>query len=277
MINGRRRSPLITCENMGDLLAPYVLGALDALDRRPVEDHVQACAPCAQLAREYQTIASSLAYGVSLAEPPPSLKERTMAQVAVMPQAARPPAPSPSRWQRLWEWLDVFFRPHAAAVALAGALGIAALAIWVGVLRTEISNERSATQAMARTLEQQQQTLAWATTPAVRKYAMDGTESAPTAWATMLYKPAYEEAMLVAGDMPTLPSTKVYQLWLVRDGVRTSGGTFTVDANGRGQVLVRAPLPITSYQSMGVTVEPMGGSPGPTGARVLRGPSQNNP
>lgn len=262
---------------MGDLLAPYVLGALDALDRRPVEDHVQACAPCAQLAREYQTIASSLAYGVSLAEPPPSLKERTMAQVAVMPQAARPPAPSPSRWQRLWEWLDVFFRPHAAAVALAGALGIAALAIWVGVLRTEISNERSATQAMARTLEQQQQTLAWATTPAVRKYAMDGTESAPTAWATMLYKPAYEEAMLVAGDMPALPSTKVYQLWLVRDGVRTSGGTFTVDANGRGQVLVRAPLPITSYQSMGVTVEPMGGSPGPTGARVLRGPSQNNP
>ncbi|MEK7874219.1 MAG: anti-sigma factor, partial [Chloroflexota bacterium] len=57
----------------------------------------------------------------------------------------------------------------------------------------------------------------------------------------------------------------------------SNGGTFTVDANGRGQMLVRAPLPITSYQSMGVTVEPMGGSPGPTGARMLRGPSQNNP
>lgn len=68
-----------------------------------------------------------------------------------------------------------------------------------------------------------------------------------------------------------LPADKVYQLWLIRDGQRTSGGTFTVDANGRGQVPIHPPLPIREYQSMGVTVEPTGGSPGPTGARVLRG------
>ena len=271
MINGKRRSPLITCENMGDLLAPYVLGALDTLDRRPVEDHLLACAPCAQLAREYQAIASSLAYGVSMVDPPPSLKERVLARAAVLPQVAPPQAPSPSRWQRIWEGMNEVMRPRAAAVAMAGAAGMIVMVVWVAVLQSEVASQRAATQALARTLEQQQQTLVWATTPAVLRYTMGGTESAPTAWATVLYKPTLEQAILVAGDMPTLPADKVYQLWLVRDGQRTSGGTFTVDASGRGQALVHPPLPIKEYQSMGVTVEPTGGSPGPTGTRVLRG------
>ena len=271
MINGERRGPLITCEDMGDLLAPYVLGALDTLDRKPVEDHLLACAPCAQLAREYQTIASSLAFGVSLIDPPPALKEQVLARAAALPQSAPPRTPSPGRWQRMWDGMNAVMRPRAAAVAVAGAVGIVALAVWVAVLQSEIASQRAATQALARTLEQQQQTLAWATGPAVLRYTMSGTESAPTAWATMLYRPTMEEAILVAGDMPLLPAGKVYQLWLVRDGQRTSGGTFTVDASGRGQALVHPPLPIKEYQSMGVTVEPTGGSPGPTGARVLRG------
>jgi anti-sigma-K factor RskA len=77
--------------------------------------------------------------------------------------------------------------------------------------------------------------------------------------------------LLVAG-MPQLPPGRVYQLWLVAKGQRQNGGTFTVDAAGSGLLLVRSALPLTAYDAAGVTVEPAGGSPGPTSPRVIGGP-----
>jgi anti-sigma-K factor RskA len=61
-----------------------------------------------------------------------------------------------------------------------------------------------------------------------------------------------------------------YQLWLIKDG-RISGGVFDVGDDGYGSLTVRAPDPLDSY-TFGVTVEPAGGSPGPTGPRVLASP-----
>jgi hypothetical protein len=46
---------------------------------------------------------------------------------------------------------------------------------------------------------------------------------------------------------------------------------FTVDASGRGVWVVRSPRPWKEYQAVGATVEPAGGSPGPTSPRVIGG------
>jgi hypothetical protein len=46
---------------------------------------------------------------------------------------------------------------------------------------------------------------------------------------------------------------------------------FSVDAGGYGTTMVTSPLPLTSYVAFGVTVEPIGDSPGPTGQKVLGG------
>jgi len=43
-------------------------------------------------------------------------------------------------------------------------------------------------------------------------------------------------ALLAATDLPPLPGDRVYQLWLIQDGRRTSGGLFIVDANGRSRL-----------------------------------------
>jgi anti-sigma-K factor RskA len=75
----------------------------------------------------------------------------------------------------------------------------------------------------------------------------------------------------VVNNMPALPADRVYQLWLVADGQRISGGTFRVDADGRGALLVQPPQPWSAYQRLGVTTEPTGGSPGPTSPRVIGG------
>jgi hypothetical protein len=46
---------------------------------------------------------------------------------------------------------------------------------------------------------------------------------------------------------------------------------FSVTPQGYGCLLILSPLPLGSYQRLGITEEPAGGSPGPTGRRVLGG------
>ncbi|MFQ5657668.1 MAG: anti-sigma factor [Candidatus Methylomirabilales bacterium] len=61
-----------------------------------------------------------------------------------------------------------------------------------------------------------------------------------------------------------MPTGKTYQLWLIRDGVRDTGGLFSVDDAGRAVLIVRPPQPLETYEAVGATVEPAGRSAGPT-------------
>ena len=63
--------------------------------------------------------------------------------------------------------------------------------------------------------------------------------------------------LVVEGLLPSSPGRQ-YQLWLIRDGARASGGAFSVSPRGYGTLEVSAPLPVGSYQAFGVTVEPQG-------------------
>jgi anti-sigma-K factor RskA len=54
-----------------------------------------------------------------------------------------------------------------------------------------------------------------------------------------------------------------------QNGQRSSGGVFSVNPDGYASHEILAPLPVSQYDSIGITVEPFGGSPGPTGAKVL--------
>jgi anti-sigma-K factor RskA len=76
---------------------------------------------------------------------------------------------------------------------------------------------------------------------------------------------------LVVDDLPLLNENQQYQLWLIQDGTRVSGGVFSVDTEGYASFVVSSPKPLTGYSSFDVTVEPAGGSPSPTGESVLGG------
>ena len=74
---------------------------------------------------------------------------------------------------------------------------------------------------------------------------------------------------MVVEGLPVLDEDHEYQLWLIRNGQRASGGVFSVDADGYGAMVVSSPEALSNYSAFGITVEPEGGSPGPTGDRVL--------
>ena len=99
--------------------------------------------------------------------------------------------------------------------------------------------------------------------------ALSGSEAAPEARGIIYISADGRNGTLVVDGLPTLGEEQQYQLWLIVDGQRDSGAVFSVNLEGyRGQQ-IEAPRPLRDYGAFGVTIEPAGGSPGPTGQRVL--------
>jgi hypothetical protein len=105
---------------------------------------------------------------------------------------------------------------------------------------------------------------------------LNGTENAPQAVGYLLVFNDHPYGSLTVENAPPLDPARQYQLWLVKDGQRSSGGVFSVNEDGYGTLMISADQPLTQFQTFGITIEPAGGSPGPTGARVLRGTRTTN-
>jgi hypothetical protein len=75
-----------------------------------------------------------------------------------------------------------------------------------------------------------------------------------------------------AWHLPPTPVGKTYQMWLIDpQGDRTSGGFIVADSDQPFvMAVIRSPQPLTAFVGLGVTLEPSGGSPKPTGPKILR-------
>jgi anti-sigma-K factor RskA len=233
-----------------ELLPAYALDCLDEEDMLLVTEHLAVCATCRAELISYQGVADQLAMAVPCSEPPSNLRRRLMTHV----QPSRPrasPQPRPAWWQQLGRSFGVLRHPAwgVASLALILALAVSNVLLWQQVNRPGIASN---TQGM-------------------RSLALAGTASAPEATGIVVISTDGEYGTLVVDNLPTLNKTQQYQLWLMRGGTRTSGAVFSVDQDGYGSVPILAPEPLTHYSSFGITVEPSGGSPHPTGAKVLSG------
>jgi anti-sigma-K factor RskA len=84
-----------------------------------------------------------------------------------------------------------------------------------------------------------------------------------------------DEGALVVDGLPPLGESQQYQLWLIRDEKRTSGAVFSTDEKSYGGTRVEVSGSLLEYSAVGITIEPFGGSPQPTGEKVLGGPLFN--
>jgi anti-sigma-K factor RskA len=98
---------------------------------------------------------------------------------------------------------------------------------------------------------------------------LEGTTNAPGSTGYLMVFKNENVGVLAVEDIPVLDTKHQYQLWLVRDGKRSNGGVFSVSQNGYGTLRIMADQPLANFQSFGITVEPWGGSPQPTGKKVL--------
>lgn len=114
--------------------------------------------------------------------------------------------------------------------------------------------------------------LLFATWPPIapRVISLQGAEAAPEAEGYLILEDG--QGLLVTKGLAVPPEGRVYQVWFV-DATerRVSGGTFRTHPRPYGVYTVTMPLNLQVYVRVGVTLEPEGGSPQPTGPQVLRG------
>jgi len=221
-----------------ELLPAYALGCLEQDEAVRVAEHLSLCPMCSAELAAYEKTVDQLSLAVSEASPPAALKQRLMKQI-------RPASASPAWWQSL---LGLFRRS-------APAWGAISLVLVVALVTSNVLLWQQANRA-----EQP---------GGMQVFALHNTNAAPNATGIIIMSPDGEYGTIVVDGLPELDESQQYQLWLIRDGQRTSGGVFTVEHGGYGAMEIYAPEPLSIYSAFGITVEPAGGSPGPTGPQVL--------
>jgi anti-sigma-K factor RskA len=229
----------------------HALSALDAVEKRELEDHLAECAECRRDLAEWQATAASLAPTANPEEPSPRVREKLLAQIQSEKSGSNVvPLQRPRR--NLWNSLGSL--GSIAAVILFAALIIAVIVLW----------------QQNRQLRQQDELVEILSSPGARMKELRGTNEAPEASARIVFDWS-GRALLIVKGLPRPPQGKQYQLWFI-EGKRAPrpGNTFSTDSGGRGQSAQHILDVDRDYSVMAVTLEPAGGVPAPTGAIYLR-------
>ena len=230
-----------------DLLPEYALGCLSQEEAAAVAQHLGKCAQCRSELRSFQGVVGALALAAPEVEPPADLRRKLLRRIQPVP-----PSASPERPQSWWQLLVTLLQKPVPA------WGMASLAVVLMVVLASVTLWWPLGQQAAEE-------------PGLRVIALAGTSAAPSARGLLVIRSDGEYGSLVVERLPTLDTEHQYQLWLIHDDQRTSGGVFSVGDDGYASFEVSAPEALSHYQAFGITVEPAGGSPGPTGQKVLGG------
>lgn len=236
-------------------LAAYALGALDADEIPALETHLVDCRDCRSELAGYQSVASGLLQAVPPRMPPQRLRRQLISRL--------PSQPSPTHNL----FADIFGRISLLPAALViGMVFLLALNLFSTLQIRELQQGQV---ELTERLSRDQTAIAMLAYPGTRVLPVRAEVSNLTG--SMLVDKDKNTAVLVLWNLPHIESGKTYQIWLIdAGGKRLSGGLFRpVDDQVYTTVAVQSPLPLEQFVGVGVTVEPEGGSPGPTGSRVL--------
>jgi anti-sigma-K factor RskA len=261
--------------SMEELLPFYVLDALTDEEKKQVESYLAEHPEARAQVQELQSGASALPYAVSPVEPPRHVKEALMARVTADARAsestpARAPSSlraSPQPVRRGVRFEDIFrvLSLGAAAIAILWAF---ALNAQVARLRNEVSALQERVAAQSQSLDDLIRNLPQTDQSDVITVSLKSTEEQPRAIGQLIANPQEQSAVLVISGLPPLEAGKTYQVWLIGNAP-VSAGLLTVDENGQSVLIVTSTEAIGSFKSVGISIEPEGGSEQPTGEIVV--------
>lgn len=236
--------------HIAELLPAYALDCLDEDELIAVSEHLAVCDVCRVQLRAYEATVGRLALAAPQAAPPPELRARLLERIQPPPTGTI--AQPRSTW---WaSWLVSMRRTSplwvAAALILVVLLGLSNLWLWQRL------NQLAAAQHPAGVM---------------RTIVLSGTEAVPAASGLIVISLDGHHGTLVVDRLPPLTESQQYQLWLIEDGRRDNGGVFSVSEAGYGALWLDSVAPLSNYTGFGITIEPAGGSSGPTGPKVLGG------
>ncbi len=277
-------------EQLRELASLHALGVLSVEERAELAAAMAADADLAAEVRQLEDTAGALGGVVAQIDPPARLRARVLAVAGIEPEAAGTPgvagmtprgtaAPAPARAtsRALPGWLAA-----AAALVLASALGLWALQLrsTLDAVNARVERAEAEVVRIQRTVDEaQQQTRVLQANNAVLfapdtlRVDLAGEGPAPGSTARA-FMSRHSGLVFAANQLPVLPADKVYQLWVVPQGdapVPISAGLLAPDPSGHASLFFPMPANVPLAAALAVTVEPAGGVPAPTGARVLLG------
>lgn len=228
-------------DHVADALPAYVLGALEDDESQAVQAHLATCAACRS---EHQRLASLPAM-LELVEPrragaeprPPAYLEDAVVARLLSERASSRSSARRGRGARLRRW-------QLGVAAVAGGLaGIVATLALTGHLSAGSAPERV-------------------------RLAATGASGA-SAEATLHRSAGNTRIALRADGLAPTRRDAVYEVWLVHGDGRVSAGTFTVGTAGAVDLELNAAGDATSYDRIGISLEPDAADPALNGRSVL--------
>lgn len=236
---------VVNHDELKSLIAPYVLGAVSAEEEREVRSHVMSCEECMREAESFSGAAAALALAVDEAPVPTGFADAVVARV----QSERPATSgSPAKVEWWFRWRNVL-----AGVAAVSVIATIVLAGAFLALRGQVRRYESAVPPLVHG---------------------EGMRLAGAGGAVARMVPTADGATLFATGLDEAPDRHTYQLWLMEctdpDVIETcdptSVGTFDVSG---GIAVLETGASLEGYDRAAVTVEPDGGSEGPTTLPVI--------
>ena len=271
-------------EMIKELLPFYVLGTLTADERDQVEAYLQNNPGANEWVEQMTLVTTALPRYADLVDASPQVKKLLMERVQEHTNEQQIPA---GKFGFIERQRQVFVPKggnmmQPAMVVLSLVIAIASLA-WAllmvnraSALNQEITNlqEKLASQEqlinnLQEQLVNEQQVIALISAPGTETFDITGTDLQPQARGRLFVKPNSQTGSLVLSGLTPLETGSVYQLWLIQGDLPVAAGVFTVDAQGQATLQLQAVQAISSYDALGVSVEPEGGSQQPTGDIVI--------
>jgi len=272
-----------------NLSGAYVLNALDKGEAEAFEAHIAASPETRYEVTELRDTAVVLGLAVDPIEPPADLKASLMAKIAQTPQwaPAAPAAPVIESTPAIPSIADatpasttepeLVGAPTAASFHTPSASESAAerkaSSRWFTRPATLLASMAAAVALIAGgiVVTGNVQQAQFAASQADQLAAILGADDSQTAKAdvtgggkvTLTWSNELASSVVVANGVATLPADKVYELWYINEDGARPAGTFTAeqDDDGTWRVLDGE---MQAGDTIGVTVEPAGGSETPT-------------
>ena len=237
------------------LTGSYALDALTDDEQADFKKHLARCPACAEEVRGLRETAARLAMATAVS-PPPEMRSRVLAAV---PRTRQLPPPGRNLLARAGERTGLRRLSPSRAGLTAGVLALAAAVAFL--LVTQLSTSRQLQQAQAGNSA----IAAVLAAPDARIESLPATVGGTV---TAVLSVREREAVVTTADIPSLPESRVYQLWVITAaGTARSAGLLTVTSSGSAAPLLASG--VLPGDRLGITVEPAGGTAQPTTTPVV--------
>jgi anti-sigma-K factor RskA len=236
------------------LTGAYALDALDASEAAGFERHLDRCPVCAEETRGLAETAARLAMATAI-EPPSGMRQHVL-DAATRTRQLPPPGRTliplgslRSRSRRVPTIITVTTMAAAIVVLL-----VLQVTTW-----HQLQDTRSGSSAIAAVL-------------AAPDARLETSIASTGGTVTAVISSRDHEAVITTTGMPAQPDNRVYQLWVISStGARSAG---LLPASRSGATTPVLAVGVQAGDSLGITVEPAGGTTRPTTTPIVVMPTR---